>query len=392
MGVTVTPKHDGAERYQGHIHATGRDGRTFRKSTWLDLHTNEPIKTYEKALAVAADWAAERMPAARMGRDMVLADMLEQYLETSLASCELRGSTVAAYRSRYRCLIISDPISRMSPAEVTVGDLQDLRSRLLEDGNAPSYVSTTEQALSSAFTWMVKTGVVAGNPVRLLKPMRGAVAPRPRALTEDELDAIGEWVDGHKGSSSLWCRSFCLAVRIALFTGMRAGEICAINAATFEPAYGTIRVDGSVASIGGHAARGNTKSGRVREVTVPEELAADMRAHLMDVRAAFAGDQRAEHPEPLVTTRGRYIFGTQVSQAFSGLRDELGLSHEVTFHKLRHTHATRLVQAGASPKEVQRRLGHADVKTTLDFYFDHDPAEGRRLAGLAAETMRGHRL
>ena len=392
MGVTVTPKVDGADRYQGHIHTTGKNGRVFRKSTWLDLHTAEPIDTYEKALEVAADWAAERMPAARMGRDMVLADMLEQYLETSLAANELRGSTVQAYRSRYRSLIISDPIARMSPAEVTVGDLQDLRCRLREDGNSDSYISTTEQAVSSAFTWMVKIGVVKSNPVRLLKPMRGAIAPRPRALTNDELDAIGEWIDGHKGSSSLWCRSFCLAVRIALFTGMRAGEICAINSATFEPAYCTIHVDGSVASIGGHAARGNTKSGRVRDVTVPEELAHDMRSHLLDVRSAFAGDPKAEHPEPLITTRGRYIFGTQVSQAFSGLRDELGLSNEVTFHKLRHTHATRLVQAGASPKEVQRRLGHADVKTTLDFYFDHDPAEGRRLAALASETMRGHRL
>ena len=38
------------------------------------------------------------------------------------------------------------------------------------------------------------------------------------------------------------------------------------------------------------------------------------------------------------------------------------------FHSLRHTHATMLVQAGANLKDIQARLGHADIRTTLDQY------------------------
>lgn len=41
------------------------------------------------------------------------------------------------------------------------------------------------------------------------------------------------------------------------------------------------------------------------------------------------------------------------------------------FHSLRHTHATRLIEAGASPKTVQVRLGHEKIETTLQTYV-HD--------------------
>nr|WP_255512461.1 tyrosine-type recombinase/integrase [Kurthia sp. Dielmo] len=40
----------------------------------------------------------------------------------------------------------------------------------------------------------------------------------------------------------------------------------------------------------------------------------------------------------------------------------------MTAHGLRHTHCSLLFEAGASIKEVQFRLGHRDVKTTLDIY------------------------
>jgi len=42
--------------------------------------------------------------------------------------------------------------------------------------------------------------------------------------------------------------------------------------------------------------------------------------------------------------------------------------HPITVHGLRHTHASILFEAGASIKEVQARLGHRDINTTMDVY------------------------
>lgn len=40
----------------------------------------------------------------------------------------------------------------------------------------------------------------------------------------------------------------------------------------------------------------------------------------------------------------------------------------ITTHGLRHTHCSLLFEAGASLKEVQDRLGHSDVQTTMNIY------------------------
>jgi integrase len=42
--------------------------------------------------------------------------------------------------------------------------------------------------------------------------------------------------------------------------------------------------------------------------------------------------------------------------------------HPITIHGLRHTHASLLFEAGTSIKEVQERLGHEDMKSTMNIY------------------------
>jgi integrase len=53
---------------------------------------------------------------------------------------------------------------------------------------------------------------------------------------------------------------------------------------------------------------------------------------------------------------------------------------KITLHGFRHTHATLLLESGASIKEVQERLGHNNVSTTMDIYA-HVVAERREESG-----------
>ena len=50
---------------------------------------------------------------------------------------------------------------------------------------------------------------------------------------------------------------------------------------------------------------------------------------------------------------------------------------KVGFHGFRHTHASLLFESGASIKEVQERLGHKDVKTTMNIYTHVTPEKVR---------------
>lgn len=64
-----------------------------------------------------------------------------------------------------------------------------------------------------------------------------------------------------------------------------------------------------------------------------------------------------------LTTRDTFLYCRKVIHA------ELGIDFD--YHSLRHTHATKLIEAGANIKAVQQRLGHKNIATTLDTYVHH---------------------
>ncbi len=68
----------------------------------------------------------------------------------------------------------------------------------------------------------------------------------------------------------------------------------------------------------------------------------------------------------------KYISTAQVNSAFKRLCQKYNISKgwDVNQHMLRHTFATRCIEAGTPAKVLQKILGHADIKTTLDVYCD----------------------
>lgn len=64
------------------------------------------------------------------------------------------------------------------------------------------------------------------------------------------------------------------------------------------------------------------------------------------------------------------------------------LNIDFKFHSLRHTHATLLIQNGANIKDVQARLGHASIETTLDTYTHSTEDSSRNTTGLFEQISK----
>lgn len=91
---------------------------------------------------------------------------------------------------------------------------------------------------------------------------------------------------------------------------------------------------------------------------------------------------------PLVTLDGSYMRPTTVSRAFGRIRDSCGLPRGITFHSLRHTHASWLIAAGCDLKTLSERMGHADEATTLRIYGHLMPGRDAEAARIFGEARR----
>jgi len=64
---------------------------------------------------------------------------------------------------------------------------------------------------------------------------------------------------------------------------------------------------------------------------------------------------------------GEPYSGTSIQAIFRRARAAAGLNKKATFHSLRHSYATHLLEAGTDIRIIQELLGHADIKTTLRY-------------------------
>ena len=163
---------------------------------------------------------------------------------------------------------------------------------------------------------------------------------------------------------------FMAAMLLCLYTGLRLGELCALQWADIDFEEKTLTVNRTVQRIAvpGYMTKTilletNPKSESSRR-TIP------LTPELLQILSQFKGG----HP---------YVFGEKkpldprtMQYRFKKILKQVGIENR-NFHILRHTFATNCVENGTDVKALSELLGHSDVKITLNFYV-HPTMDSKR--------------
>ncbi len=158
-----------------------------------------------------------------------------------------------------------------------------------------------------------------------------------------------------------------LLVEMAIFTGMRRGEIVGLKWGDIDFQNQKISIKRSIYKPkDGKALEKEPKSKySIRTIAIPEQLCKTLlayRAH-QDRHISFLGDAW-KNLDYVFTEEDGYVMNPQTpTKQFDHFLKRHGIRH-LKFHGLRHTSATMLLANGCDIKTVSTRLGHADIDTT----------------------------
>lgn len=157
-----------------------------------------------------------------------------------------------------------------------------------------------------------------------------------------------------------------MGVFICLYTGIRIGELCALQWKNVSLSENAIKIEYTMQRLQSENLNAAQKTRII--VTEPKSYAAlrtiPLPGFVIDVIKPFAGS-----PNTYVLSGEckKIIEPRTMQNRFKAYLAE-GKIEEANFHSLRHTFATRCIEAGFDVKTLSEILGHSSVKITLDKY------------------------
>jgi len=159
---------------------------------------------------------------------------------------------------------------------------------------------------------------------------------------------------------------------LALFTGMRLGEVLALRWNCVDLDRKVVQVREALEQTKARGIRfkaPKSKAGR-RDITLPDILVEMLREHrkaALELRMQLGAGRLPENALLFATIDGEPLSPIAISGVWRHFAKSIG-TPEITFHSLRHTHASQLIDAGVDVVTVSKRLGHATPNITLAVY------------------------
>lgn len=298
---------------------------------------------------------------------------------------DVKESTAYVYRKNVDMYIIPY-VGAVKLQALTAPMIQTLYNRLLkpekEEVKALSAksVRNVHGVLHKALQQAVLVGYLRANPADACKPPK-AVKKEIAPLEENQVTAFLAAIQEHPHE---------YLYKIALFTGLREGEVLGLTWDCLDLEHGTLLVKQQLRrhqQKGGTYYMAPTKNGKSRVLALAPSVVRLFRCQKLkqNGQRIQAGDLWTETNMVFTNATGGYLSYRTVYDCFKRVMDKIG-SPSTRFHDLRHTYAVLAIKSGDDIKTVQENLGHATAAFTLDVY-GHVTAQMRQASADRMEEI-----
>jgi integrase/recombinase XerD len=233
---------------------------------------------------------------------------------------------------------------------------------LKQKNYSPASIRRKMIVLKVFCSYWVRQGTLQESPFWRVKLSYGRIEQLPRTLTKAEMSGLlsrakCEYEENPQGKKETngevrsSTRNYRVLRNLALIellfaTGMRVGEVSALNVKDFLIDESSFRIRG--------------KGGRERLAFIVDTMALQVLKDYLLVREFV----NTESSALFLNTTSKRLSEQGIANVISQLRKAEGIDRHVTPHMLRHTVATLLLRNGVDIRIVQEFLGHASIATT----------------------------
>lgn len=372
-----------------------------------DPHKTE--KQNQKALEKFALEFEEKVKSGKYldGEKITFKDFVEVWF-TDYGNTHLEQSSIQLYRHLLKLHIIPEighlKLSKVLPAHLNklYNTLNTERKDGKPGGYAPKTIKHVHNTISGIYSSAVKWNIVTYNPCdRVEPPKMTATRDKLKYFTleqtelflslldkeytttckaHDRVDDTGKTyhVADYSETRSIPLQ-FRLFYQMALFCGLRRGELVALEWSDLDFTDNSVSITKSTACVNGKPVTKGTKTNSsIRKISVPASvmyLAKKYKTEQMQYRLAI-GSQWEGNNFIFIQWNGKQMhpdtpyktFKKIIKRHNASVTDDSQKLPDIPLHGLRHTSATLLISQNVDVKTVSNRLGHAQTSTTMDIY------------------------